>query len=95
VEIDRVSSDPLGYFGLVRELGKRTGQRQRVRRIEHHELVRVKRESDSAFLRQRPGGPETSDHCVAAGKVTEVVPSFRMRPQRQDLAVDAKRADPV
>ena len=63
--------------------------------IDHHELIRVKREAEVVFACECAAIPEPRHDFRAARQFSHIVARRRMRFHRQDLAVDAERADPV
>ena len=93
VNVYGVRPDPFGDLRLIVQLGQRVSERLVIRRIQHHELVRVKGEAHIALSGKRAALTKAPDDFRTAGQLRHFVTRLRMRLAWKNMAVDAERAD--
>jgi len=95
VERELLRADPLGDEGLVFELGEGSLDDVLVDRSKNDKLIGVKAQPDSAAPGTRSGIGERGADRSRGVDLLDRVAELWMRVEREDLAVDAERADAV
>src|SRR5208282_4740777 len=95
VNVDGVGVRPLGDFGLVFNVGNGMVDDAIVRRIEHHELVRVKTGAYVVLLRKRAAALKPHHDVICLWKLFDAIAGLRVRLDGENLALNAKSADAV